>query len=86
MIAKKGIADGATGNSKYGYDPGDFSRNLMEQCSELYVKECETVTDARDLLLKAYDVVQNKTCYGLSNWFILTQFHGISLLIYFASR
>jgi len=59
-----GIADGATGNSRYGYDPGDFSRNLMEQCSEIYATERNGVTDARDLLLKAYDEVQNKTCYG----------------------
>ena len=46
-----------------GYDPGDFSRNLMQLCSELFMKMNES-SDAKDLILKAYDLLQEKTCYG----------------------
>lgn len=65
-LTKKGIADGATGNSVFGYDPGDFSRNLMRVCSELFVNQ-NKMSDAKSLLLKAYDLVQDKTCYGKKN-------------------
>ena len=63
----KGIADGASGNCLLGYDPGDFSRTLMRLCSEYFVKDTK-MTDAKSLLLKAYDMVQQKTCYGQSNF------------------
>ena len=35
----------------------------MKQCSELFTKN-DDITDSRDLLLKAYDIVQDKECYG----------------------
>lgn len=58
-----GIADGASGNIMLGFDPGDFSRNLMRACCEFFFRE-NRMSDAKSLLLKAYDVVQDKTCYG----------------------
>lgn len=66
-----GIADGATGNSMFGYDPGDFSRNLMKLCSEIFVSE-NKMSDAKTLLLKAYDTVQDKTCYGIKTFLFLS--------------
>lgn len=46
-----------------GFDPGDFSRNLMRACCEFFSRE-NRMSDAKSLLLKAYDCVQDKTCYG----------------------
>ena len=54
-----------------GYDPGDFSRNLMESCADIYNKDAH-ITNARDLLLKAYDHIQNKTCYGSCTACVIT--------------
>ena len=75
----KGIADGATGNCMLGYDPGDFSRNLMQLCSEIFVRENQ-MYDAKNLLLKAYDAVQDKTCYGSCTACVLTLSHNESLM------
>jgi hypothetical protein len=63
---KIGIADGATGNRHLGYDPGDFSRMLMKQCSQVFTDE-NKMSDAKELLLKAYEETQNTTAYGLYN-------------------
>ena len=66
-----GVADGASGNAAYGYDPGDFSRHLMRACAELFAvdsslpPESHFATDPRRLLLKAYDAVQDSTSYGM---------------------
>lgn len=60
-----GIADGATGNRQLGYDPGDFSRELMKYCAEIFTRESDCVFDAKALLVKAFDDVQEKTTvYG----------------------
>jgi hypothetical protein len=67
-----GIADGASGNRNLGYDPGDFSRNLMQSCSEFFVND-NRMCDAKSLLLKAYDVVQDRTCYGKKYYFFYNQ-------------
>ncbi len=58
-----GVADGASGNCLLGYDPGDFSRTLMQLCAEYFARVTE-VADAKTLLLKAYDILQEKACYG----------------------
>lgn len=57
-----------------GFDPGDFSRNLMRSCAEFFYRE-NRMSDAKSLLLKAYDVVQDKTCYGSSTACVLTLDH-----------
>ena len=48
-----------------GYDPGEFPRYLMKLCSNLFVED-QSLTDARDLLMKAFDILQNITCYGIN--------------------
>jgi hypothetical protein len=58
-----GIADGATGNSIFGYDPGDFSRQLMKACSELFMNQAQ-FPSAKQLLMSAYENVQKTNCYG----------------------
>lgn len=50
----------------YGYDPGDFPRNLMKTCSNLFTKD-RSLKDPKSLLLKAYDIVQDKECFGNTN-------------------
>jgi protein phosphatase PTC7 len=74
-----GIADGATGNCMLGYDPGDFSRNLMQSCAEIFIQE-NKMFDAKTLLLKAYDIVQDKTCYGSCTACVLTLSHDNNLM------
>ncbi|CAF0872149.1 unnamed protein product [Brachionus calyciflorus] len=74
-----GIADGATGNCMLGYDPGDFSRKLMQYCSEIYVEEDKTY-DAKTLLLDAYEKVQNDECYGSCTACVLTLNHSTNIL------
>lgn len=54
-----------------GYDPGDFSRNLMQICSEIFNEE-DKIYDAKSLLLEAYDKVQDKTCYGSCTACVMT--------------
>ena len=74
-----GIADGATGNCKLGYDPGDFSRNLMQTCSEIF-SEKDKVYDAKSLLLESYEKVQDKTCYGSCTACVITLNHTNNVL------
>ena len=62
-----------------GYDPGDFSRNLMQLCSEIFVRE-NNMYDAKTLLLKAYDTVQDKTCYGSCTACVLTLSHHTNIM------
>jgi len=69
-----GLADGATGNIMYGYDPGDFPRNLMKISSNLFSKD-KSLKDPKNLLLKAYDIVQDKECFGSSTACILVFDH-----------
>jgi hypothetical protein len=51
----------------------------MEQCSELFVSSAD-ITDARDLLLKAYDVVQDKTCFGSCTSCVVALDHSSGVL------
>lgn len=46
-----------------GYNPGEFPRYLMKLCSNLFV-ENKSLTDSKDLLMKAFDIIQDITCYG----------------------
>jgi hypothetical protein len=46
-----------------GYDPGVFPRYLMKLCSELFVQN-QDLTDPKDLLMSAFDIIQDEPCYG----------------------
>jgi hypothetical protein len=51
----------------------------MQLCSEIFVRENQ-MYDAKNLLLKAYDAVQDKTCYGSCTACVLTLSHNESLM------
>jgi hypothetical protein len=76
-----GLADGATGNIMLGYDPGDFPRNLMQICSNLFIND-NGLRDPKDLLMKAFDLLQEETCYGKASFvrflFPISSFSGIA--------
>lgn len=74
-----GIADGATGNFMLGYDPGDFSRSLMQTCSEIF-SEKDKIYDAKSLLLEGYEKIQDKTCYGSCTACVVTLNHTNNVL------
>lgn len=59
-----------------GYDPGEFPRYLMKLCSNLFVED-KTLKDPKELLMRAFDILQDKTCYGIFKHFI---FHLINVL------
>lgn len=66
-----GLADGATGNIMLGYDPGEFPRYLMKLCSNLFLST-QSLKCPKELLLKAFDILQDKICYGSCTACILT--------------
>ena len=75
----KGLADGATGNIMLGYDPGEFPRYLMKLCSNLFV-ENSIYNDSKDLLMKAFDMLQDITCYGSCTACVITYNKESSLI------
>ena len=54
-----------------GYDPGEFPRYLMKLCSNLFV-ENSIYNDSKNLLIKAFDMVQDVSCYGSCTACVIT--------------
>jgi len=59
-----GIADGAGGNTMYGFDPRLFSESLMRNCSDLAHTGKYPTNEPKRLLCHAFDRLQTENCFG----------------------